>query len=59
MPTPDSFMKLDKIIRDAYVADDKMLLLKIAGVLALHADERVLTATLASLADVAPEAVTA
>lgn len=55
----DKFIALDKIIRDAYVAGDTMLLLKVAGVLALHADERVLTATLATLADVAPETVTA
>jgi hypothetical protein len=39
MPVPDSFMELDKHIRDAYVAGDKDALLAIAGVLALYADE--------------------
>jgi hypothetical protein len=47
----DKFLALDKIICDAYVADDKMLLLKIAGVLALHADERTLGTVLRSLED--------
>jgi hypothetical protein len=56
MPTSESFLQLDRIMCDAYAADDKMLLLKIAGVLALYADEKTLTATLAA---VTPEAVTA
>jgi hypothetical protein len=48
----DKFLALDKILRDAYAADDKMLLLKIAGVLALHADERTLDTVLRTLEDV-------
>jgi hypothetical protein len=56
MPKPDPFLQLDKIMCDAYAADDKMTLLKIAGALALFADERALVATLAA---VTPEAVTA
>jgi hypothetical protein len=47
----DKFLALDKIIRDAYVAGDKDLLLKVAGVLALHADERTLGTVLRTLED--------
>ena len=33
----DEFLAVDKIIRDAYAAGDKDTLLRVAGVLALHA----------------------
>ena len=38
----DKFLALDKIIRDAYVAGDKDTLLRVAGMLALRADEQTL-----------------
>lgn len=52
----DKFLALDKIIRDAYFAGDTMLLLKVADMLAVHADERTLTAILGVLT---PEEVSA
>jgi hypothetical protein len=45
----DKFLALDKILRDAYVAGDKDALLRIAGVLALYADDRTLGTVLTAL----------
>jgi hypothetical protein len=45
----DKFLTLDKIIRDAFVAGDTVLLLKVADMLAVYADERTLSAVLGAL----------
>lgn len=43
------FLELDKIIRDAFAADDKVMLLRVADMLAVYADERTLGTVLSAL----------
>jgi len=45
----ETFLALDKVIRDAFVSQDHLKLLRVAGALALYADERTLKMTLNSI----------